>query len=102
MRRTRFLRSGRLFLASNMCSAICQVGGETRNSVVAITFLWGECVMASRDLSIREAYRQKALHCLRAADKVHGSSERVALLSLASNYMTLADYVGRHDGPCGN
>jgi hypothetical protein len=58
--------------------------------------------MPSREMSNREAYRQKALHCLRAADKVHDSSERVALLSLASNYMTLADYVGRHDGPCGN
>lgn len=58
--------------------------------------------MPSREMSNREAYRQKALHCLRAADKVHDSSERVALLSLASNYMTLADYAGRHDGPCGN
>jgi hypothetical protein len=50
--------------------------------------------MPSREMSNREAYRQKALHCLRAADKVHDSAERVALLSLASNYMTLADYVG--------
>lgn len=58
--------------------------------------------MPSREMSNREAYRQKALRCLRAADKVNDSGERVALLSLASNYMTLADYVGRHDGPCGN
>jgi len=48
-------------------------------------------------MSNREAYRQKALHCLQAADKVHDSSERVVLLSLASNYMTLADYVGGHE-----
>ena len=48
-------------------------------------------------MSNRETYRQKALHCLRAADKVHDSSERVVLLSLASNYMTLADYVGGHE-----
>ena len=53
--------------------------------------------MPSREISNREAYRQKALHCLRAADRVHDSSERVALLSLASNYMTLADYVGGHE-----
>jgi hypothetical protein len=58
--------------------------------------------MPSREMSNREAYRQKALHCLRAADKVHDSSERAALLSLASNYMRLADYVGRHDRSCGN
>jgi hypothetical protein len=45
-------------------------------------------------MSNREAYRQKALHCLRAADKVRDSAERVALLSLASNFMMLADYVG--------
>ena len=53
--------------------------------------------MPSRGMSNREAYRQKALHCLRAADKVHDSGERIALLSLASNYMTLADYVGGHE-----
>jgi hypothetical protein len=53
--------------------------------------------MPSREMSNREAYRQKALHRLRAADKAHDSGERVALLSLASNYMTLADYVGGHE-----
>jgi hypothetical protein len=58
--------------------------------------------MPGRKMSNREAYRQKALYCLRAADKIHDSGERVALLSLASNYMTLADYAGRHEGPCGN
>jgi hypothetical protein len=40
-------------------------------------------------------YRAKALRCLRVANKVHDSGERVALLSLACNYMSLADYVGR-------
>lgn len=50
--------------------------------------------MPSLEMSNREAYRQKALHCLRAADRVRDSGERVALLSLASNYKTLADYVG--------
>ena len=54
--------------------------------------------MPGHEMSNREAYRQKALHCLRAADKVHNSGERVALLSLASNYMTLADYVSGHEG----
>jgi hypothetical protein len=53
--------------------------------------------MPSREMSNREAYRRKALHCLRAADKVQDSGERVVLLSLASNYMTLADYVGGHE-----
>jgi hypothetical protein len=53
--------------------------------------------MPSREMSSRDAYRQKALRCLRAADKVRDSGERVALLSLASNYMRLADYVGRHE-----
>jgi hypothetical protein len=53
--------------------------------------------MPSREMSNREAYRQKALRCLRAADKVHDSGERVVLLSLASNYMTLADYVGGYE-----
>ena len=53
--------------------------------------------MPGREMSNREAYRQKALHCLQAADKVHDSGERVALLSLASTYMTLADYVGGHE-----
>jgi hypothetical protein len=48
-------------------------------------------------MSNREAYRQKALHCLRAADRVHDAVERVTLLSLASNYMTLADYVGGYE-----
>lgn len=46
-------------------------------------------------MSNLEMYREKALKCVRAADKVHGSSERVGLLGLASVYMALADYVDR-------
>jgi hypothetical protein len=57
-------------------------------------------VTPSRKMSNREAYRQKAQHCLWAADRAHDSGERVALLSLASNYMRLADYVGRHEDYC--
>jgi hypothetical protein len=53
--------------------------------------------MPSREMSNRETYRQKALRCLRAADKVQDSGERAVLLSLASNYLTLADYVGGHE-----
>ncbi len=48
-------------------------------------------------MSNREKYRQKALYCLRAADGVHGSSERLALLSLAGNYMALANFVAGHE-----
>jgi hypothetical protein len=42
-----------------------------------------------------ETYREKALECVRAADEVHNSGERVELLGLASVYMALADYVDR-------
>jgi hypothetical protein len=42
-----------------------------------------------------ETYREKALECVRAADEVHNSSERVELLGLAGVYMALADYVDR-------
>jgi hypothetical protein len=45
-------------------------------------------------MSNRENYRQKALCCLHAAHTVRGSGERLALLSLAGNYMALAGYVG--------
>src|SRR5260370_41619867 len=90
--------SGGLFLASNMCAAIVQLAGKPGSLLSRSHFLGeGECVMPGHEMSNREAYRQKALHCLRAADKVHNSGERVALLSLASNYMTLADYVAGHD-----
>lgn len=45
-------------------------------------------------MSNRENYGQKALCCLHAAHTVRGSGERLALLSLAGNYMALAGYVG--------
>jgi hypothetical protein len=46
----------------------------------------------------RETYRMKALHCLRAVHRAHDPGERLTLLSLASKYMRLADYVdGRHE-----
>jgi len=41
----------------------------------------------------RETYRTKALQCLRAAGNVHDASERLTLLTLASKYMTLANYL---------
>jgi hypothetical protein len=45
------------------------------------------------EMSNLETYREKALECMRAADEVRGSGERVELLGLASVYMALADYV---------
>jgi hypothetical protein len=52
------------------------------------------------EMSNLETYREKALECVRAADAVHDSGERVELLGLASVYMALADYVdrGHEDG----
>jgi hypothetical protein len=50
------------------------------------------------EMSNLETYREKALDCMRAADEVRGSRQRVELLGLASVYMALADYVDReHD-----
>ena len=46
-------------------------------------------------MSNLETYREKALKCVRAAEEIHGSRERVELLGLASVYMALADYVDR-------
>ena len=43
----------------------------------------------------REAYRIKALHCLHAVHRARDPGERLTLLSLASKYMRLADYVDR-------
>jgi hypothetical protein len=43
----------------------------------------------------RETYRMKALHCLRAVHTARDPGERLTLLSLASKYMRLADYVDR-------
>jgi hypothetical protein len=49
-------------------------------------------------MSNLETYREKALECTRAADKLRGTAERVELLGLASIYMALADYVdARHE-----
>jgi len=45
-----------------------------------------------------ETYRKKALHCVLAADKARDPSVRLALQSLARNYMTLADYLDRQHG----
>ncbi len=46
----------------------------------------------------RETYRMKALHCLRAVHSARDPGERLTLLSLASKYMRLADYVDlRHE-----
>jgi hypothetical protein len=66
--------------------------GRRRNFVIGITFPQRRGVRVPN----RETYRKKALQCLQAADRTHDSSERVTLLSLASNFLTLADYVGAH------
>jgi len=47
------------------------------------------------EMSNLESYREKARECVRAADEVHNSGERVELLGFASVYMALADYVDR-------
>jgi len=47
------------------------------------------------EMSNLETYREKAAECMRAADEVRGSGQRVELLGLASVYMALADYVDR-------
>ena len=39
-----------------------------------------------------EMYRKLAFHYLRAADKVRDPGMRLALLSLATRYIALADY----------
>jgi hypothetical protein len=46
-----------------------------------------------REMSNLETYREKALECVRAADSVLDSGERIELLGLASVYRALADYV---------
>jgi hypothetical protein len=51
-----------------------------------------------REMSNLETYREKARECVRAADEVHNSSERVELLGLASVYLALADYFDREHG----
>jgi hypothetical protein len=49
------------------------------------------------EMSNLETYREKAAKCIRAADQVRGSRQRVELLGLASVYTALADYVDRED-----
>jgi hypothetical protein len=43
-----------------------------------------------------EKYREKAAHCLIAAHNAPDPSVRLTWLSLARNYMALADYLDRH------
>jgi len=40
-----------------------------------------------------ETYRKKAMNCVLAADRVRDPHVRLALQSLARNYMRLADYL---------
>jgi hypothetical protein len=40
-------------------------------------------------------YREKAEECLRAAEKMRNSAERIEMLGIARNYMALADHAGR-------
>ncbi len=42
-----------------------------------------------------ETYREKALHCLLAADRARDAEVRLLWLGLAQSYMTLADYADR-------
>jgi hypothetical protein len=51
------------------------------------------------EMSNLETYREKAAKCLRAADQMRGSGQRVELLGLASVYMALADYVDPQHEP---
>jgi len=53
---TRFLRSDRLSLASNICAAIRSAGGETRNFVARITFPWGRGVRNAESWNV-ESWR---------------------------------------------
>ena len=42
-------------------------------------------------------YRKKAEECLRAAEKMRDTAERIAMLGIARNYMRLADFACRAD-----
>ena len=42
-------------------------------------------------------YRKKAEECLRAAEKMRDTSERVGMLGIAQKYMRLADFGCRAD-----
>ena len=43
-------------------------------------------------------YRDKALHCLDAADRVSDPQERLALLEIAQCWMRLAKHVASREG----
>jgi hypothetical protein len=46
----------------------------------------------------REIYQRKARNCAAVAETMRAPAERAAMLSIARDYLTLADHVGaRHD-----
>ncbi len=45
-----------------------------------------------------EDYRDRALQCLEAADKVSDPGERLALLEIAQSWMKLAKHVASRNG----
>ena len=49
-----------------------------------------------------EAYREKALNCLLAADQVRDPEERFRLLQIAQLWMTLAQHVAARDHRMGS
>jgi len=50
-----------------------------------------------------DTYRRKALDCVLTADKVRDPSVRLSLLSLAIDYVSLADYADqRHESGAAN
>ena len=46
-------------------------------------------------MSTRKEYRKKALACLRAAENMRDPAERVVMLGIARDYMSLADHIAR-------
>jgi hypothetical protein len=42
-------------------------------------------------------YRKKAEECLRAAEKMRDTAQRIAMLSIARNYMSSADFARQAD-----
>jgi len=42
-------------------------------------------------------YRKKAEECLRAAEKMRDAAERIAMLGIARNYVSLADFACNAD-----
>jgi len=47
--------------------------------------------------AVMSEYRKKAEECLRAAEKMRDTSERVGMLGIAQKYMRLADFACRAD-----